>query len=496
MHIAIDLGAESGRVIAGDLTTFDVIHRFPTPLLRVRHLYWDAAALYAEILAGCRAAFTRYGKRIVSIGIDSWGVDYALLDASGDMLGNPFHYRDARSDGIMESVRAMLGDMRIYGATGIQFLPFNTIYQLREEVENRSARLAAARSFLTIPDLLNYWLCGVKANEFSNATTTQLYNPLARDWAWDLIDELNIPRQLFGRVVPSGTVLGSLNDDIRRAVGAPSGVKVIAPACHDTGSAVAALPLPETAAHTGGGSIGGGGSENSTYAYLSSGTWSLLGRESDEVLINEAALAANFTNEGGADGGFRFLKNIMGLWILQECRREWADGGLPDYGSIVSAAKETADAAAEGNRMLRPSLIDVDDPRFLKPGEPGNGMVQRVQEFCRETAQQPPQNMGETALVIMESLAKCYAENLDILAELTGSRAKTLYIIGGGCRNELLCQLTANETGITNSAGPAEATALGNLLMQSLTCGEISSIAEGRALIRKHHPPQNYNPQN
>lgn len=471
MYVAVDLGAESGRVIAGDLERLDVLHRFPGKSQKIQgHLYWDAPAIFSEILIGLKTAFTRYGHEISSIGIDTWGVDYALLDETGAVLGNPFHYRDSRTDGVMEELRERLGDRRIYEASGIQFLPFNTIYQLSEEVKNRAGRLKAAADFLTIPDLLNYWLCGVKANEFSNATTTQLYDPREGDWAWELIDDLGIPRRIFGRIVPSGTVLGPLSDDVRREIGAPEGVRVIAPACHDTGSAVAAVPVID----------------DSPYAYLSSGTWSLLGSELDAPLINERTLEANFTNEGGAGGGFRFLKNIMGLWILQQCRREWETGGeLPDYAEIVRQAEEAGPAGG---------FIDVDDPRFLKPGGPGDGMVQRVLRNCRENGGSVHDDMGSIARVILESLARRYADNLSALAELTGTRPERLYIIGGGSQNNLLNSLTARATGIPVSAGPVEATALGNLLMQALANGDIASIDEGRRIIGRSHPIRQFEP--
>jgi rhamnulokinase len=489
MYIAIDLGAESGRVIAGDLKRLEVIRRFPSRSVRIRgRLFWDAPAIYAEIIAGLTEAFARHGDAIRSVGIDTWGVDYALLDANGDILGNPFHYRDDRNDGIMEAVRAELGDRRIYEATGIQFLPFNTIYQLSEEVTNRSARLGIAESFLTIPDLLNYWLCGVKANEFSNATTTGLYDPTARDWAWELIDELGIPRRIFGKVVPSGTVLGELSPEVRAEIGAPAGVKVVAPACHDTGSAVAATPVATGTVDTGTVDTGTVAGEGGVYAYLSSGTWSLLGVELDEPLISDASREANFTNEGGAGGGYRFLKNIMGLWILQECRKDWAEEGAdaPDYGRIVELAREAGPAAA---------LIDVDDPRFLKPGRAGDSMTARVAAACAEGGRPSPAGIGETARVILESLASRYAENIAAISRLTGEAVDTLHIIGGGSQNDLLNQLTADAAGIEVCAGPVEATALGNMLMQELAAGELSSIAEGRGIIGEHHPVKTFYPQ-
>jgi rhamnulokinase len=474
MYIAVDLGAESGRVIAGDLKRLEIVHRFPSRSVRIRgRLYWDAPGIYSEILGGLREAFRRYSDKIRSIGIDTWGVDYGLLDSTGDLLGNPFHYRDDRNDGIMEEVRARLGDRRLYEATGIQFLPFNTVFQLREEVAHRSQRLAVAMDFLTIPDLLNYWLCGVKANEFSNASTTGLYDPVAGEWAWDLIDELDIPRGIFRNVVPSGTVLGELSPDIAAELGAPDGVSIVAPACHDTGSAVAAVPAAPG---------------ESNFAYLSSGTWSLLGIERRLPLINDESREANFTNEGGADGGIRFLKNIMGLWILQESRNEWGDsrGSLPDYGVIAAEAK-SADPPE--------TTIDVDDPRFLKPGRPDDPMCARIDGYLREHGVRPPGSMGGYARLILESLAQRYAETIRTVERLNRKRIGALYIIGGGSQNDVLNQLTADAASLPVFAGPVEATALGNILMQSLAAGEISGIEEGRSLIRKYHTIREFLPR-
>ena len=472
MHIAVDLGAESGRVIVGNLETFDVIHRFPSPAVRVAGtLHWDILAIFAEIKAGLRTAFKRYGTAIKSIGIDTWGVDYGLIDSQGRLLGNPFHYRDNRTDGVMEEIQAKVGKERIYSSTGIQFMSINTIYQLCDEVKNRAAVLSAADAFLTIPDLLNYWLSDVRANEFSNATTTQLYNPLSKDWDWELIAELGIPAGIFQKIVPPGTILGKLRDDLRLEVGGHKDLLVIAPGCHDTASAVAAVPL---------------GSEKN-YAYLVSGTWSLLGTELDKVFISEEGMRGNFTNEGSANGDFIFLKNITGLWILQECRKEWSSAEtLLEYDEIVRQAGLVGDLGI---------YIDVDDTRFLKPGTVTNGMVNRIQAYCRETSQRIPKTPGEIAKVIFESLARCYAENLQTLQNITGRKADCLYIIGGGSQNELLCKLTASASGTPVSAGPVEATALGNILVQALACGDIASIEEGREIIRRSYPLSLFDPR-
>lgn len=471
MHVAIDLGAESGKIVVSDLRQFKVIHRFPSNSVRIHGtLQWNILEIFAEIKRGLSMTFAEY-RNVQSIGVDTWGVDYALLDGLGDMLGTPFHYRDSRTEDIIEKLRKNPGEEYIYEATGIQFLPINTIYQLREEVEKKRARLQVAEHFLTIPDLLNYWLCGVRVNEFSIATTTQLYNPMKKNWDWELIRKLDIPEKIFGNIVASGTVLGPLREDVRMETGAPRETLVIAPACHDTASAVAAVPVDE----------------GTDYAYLSSGTWSLLGVELETPLITTESRMANFTNEGAADGGIRFLKNIMGLWILQECRREWLSEGISvDYHELVYQA-----------RMEKPgrSIIDVDDMRFLKPGLPEDKMITRIQNYCQETDQWVPETPGTVARIIMESLAQRYAETLSRLQELSNKTISHLYIIGGGSQNELLCTLTAETTGIPVSAGPVEATALGNILMQALACGNINSIAEGRRLIKDCHPIQQFQPQ-
>lgn len=464
-HIAVDLGAESGRVIVGDLTGLDVMHRFPSKSIREEgHWLWDIQAIVEEILLGLKKAFRAYPGEILSIGVDTWGVDYALLDSDNQLLARPYHYRDGRTDGVMEELCESLGKDTIYKQTGIQFLPFNTLYQLVAEKRNDPEKLEKAARLLTIPDYLSYRLCGVAKNEFSNATTTQLYNPLKGDWAWDLVDRLELPRRIFGEVVMPGTILGDLIPEVAEQVGAPAGVKVIAPACHDTGSAVAAVPLQ---------------SRDEAYAYLSSGTWSLLGYELAEAKISEETLAMNFTNEGAVGGGSRFLKNIMGLWILQQCKRHW-EISSPDmsYDDIEHLAENT-DGFDFG--------IDVDDIRFLKPGTAEDRMEDRIREYCREQGLPEPQRVGAVAKVIFLGLAQRYAENIRKGDTLLGRPTEKLYVIGGGSKQTYLCRLTAKTTGLPISAGPVEATALGNILVQALALKKVSSIDEGRAILRENY---------
>lgn len=465
VFLAVDLGAESGRVVAG---TFDgarialeEVHRFANgPVNVMGHLHWDVLRLWSDIKAGLAKAAQRYGDRIAGIGLDTWGVDFGLLDANDELLGNPYHYRDARTDGMMERAFAKVSREAIFEATGIQFLQLNTLIQLVAMVEAQSPALDVAQTLLLMPDLLNFWLTGRKANEFSDATTSQCYDPRAGTWAYGLLEQLGIPTRIFragegNRIVPPGTVLGTLLPSVMEETGLGA-VPIIAPATHDTGSAVAAVPMnPDNA------------------IYLSSGTWSLMGVESKVPIINAEMLAYNLTNEGGVDGTFRLLKNIMGLWLVQECRREWQRAGEDhDYGEMVAMA---AAAPAFG------PLIYPGDGRFLAPGD----MTPRIRAFCRETGQVVPETKGAILRCALESLALEYRWVAEKLDALTGKRLGTIHIIGGGAKNELLDQFAADATGRTVVAGPVEATALGNVLVQAVALGHIGSIAEGREVIAR-----------
>jgi rhamnulokinase len=474
VRIAVDLGAESGRVIAGNLESQEVVHRFPTRNVAAGGvLYWDALDLFREIKAGLKAAFAAYGDKAVSIGVDSWGVDYGLVDADGSLLGNPRHYRDRGNDGFMEEYVERFGRADLYAATGIQFMPFNTVFQLMAERKRHPERLAAAASLLNIPDLINFWLTGRRANERTIASTTGLVDGASGDWAWPVIDALGLPRRIFGDLVRPGTALGPLAPELAAELGVGHPVTVMAVACHDTGSAVAAVPA------TGGGD----------FAYLSSGTWSLLGVELAAPLATPAARDANFTNEAGAAGTTRFLKNIMGLWILQECKRQWeAAGKTVDYAGIEAAATAAAAAAGPGGA----AGFDVNDRRFLKPNAPGDGMADRVRAACAERGPAPAGEVGPIALAVFASLADSYARALADLGRLTDRPPAALHVIGGGSKNALLNRLTAGAAGIPVHAGPAEATALGNLLVQALGAGEIESLAAGRALVARGSAIETY----
>ena len=456
--LAVDLGAESGRVMAvhydGNTLRLEELHRFPNTTVTVRGtLHWDLLRLWRDIQEGIAKGQALHPA---SIGVDTWAVDFGLLDAQGELIGNPVHYRDRRTDGMMEQVFARVPQAEVFEQTGIQFLPINTIYQLMSLVTRGSPQLAAAQTFLTIPDLLNYWLTGATVCEFTNATTTQLFNPRTGMWATDLIDALGLPPRIFPEVVPPGTRLGTYE-----------GIPVIAPATHDTGSAVAAAPT-----------------QTAQYAYISSGTWSLVGLEVPEPIINAAALAANVTNEGGVYGTYRLLKNVMGLWIIQQCRATWqARGQAYSYAELTQLAGEAP--------PLR-SFIDPNDPRFLPPGD----LPHEVQAWCAEHGQPVPETPGAIIRCVLESLALAYRAVLETLQALSGRTVDVIHILGGGTQNELLCQMTANASGIPVLAGPIEATVIGNALVQLIALGELSNIAEGRQIVARMGGLKRYEPQN
>ena len=423
----------------------EVLHRFPNGGVPVRgELYWDVLGLWREVLHGLKLA-SGHGP-VASVGVNSWAVDYALLDGAGELLGNVHHYRSARLDGVMGRVRARLSDQLIYAATGIQFLPFNTLYQLAAE---RPERLARAETLLLVPDLLHFWLCGARVTERTNASTTQLYDPRSGDWAYALLDALKLPARLLPPIVEAGTDLGELSEEVARETGL-YGARVIAPATHDTASAVAAVPA-----------------RGHAWAYVSSGTWSLVGVETPAPVLTDAARLANLTNEAGVGGTTRLLKNVMGLWPLQECRRAWG----ADFAALYADAERVAAGGP---------LIDPDDARFLPPG---TDMPARVQAFCAESGQRVPQTPAEIVRCVLDSLARRTAEVLEQLEAVQERPIHTVYVVGGGARIGLLNQLTADWSGRAVVAGPVEATLLGNLLVQAGAGGQIPTGA-GREVVR------------
>jgi len=463
-YLALDLGAESGRAIIGYITTGKLslteTHRFSNqPVQRSTGLHWDIDTLWSEIKRGI--AISRQRSSLDSLGIDTWGVDFALFDEAENLLDLPYHYRDPRTDGILEKAFFRVPREDIFAQTGAQFLQFNTLYQLLTMVLSNDPLLDRARTFLTIPDLFNHWLCGSRVCEFTNATTTQCFDPHARTWATRLLESMDIPSEMFPPVCEPGTTLGTLLPAVAKEIGVGT-IPVIAPACHDTGSAVAAVPAV-----------------NTDFAWISSGTWSIMGAEVKQPNVSPRALEYNFTNEGGVFGTWRLSKNIMGLWLVQQLKRLWN----VSYDDITQLAIEARPFQA---------VIDPDSSRFLHPTD----MAEAICSFCRETNQPVPQSRGEIVRVALESLALKYRLTLGCLEELTGKRFDPIHIIGGGTKNRLLNQLTADCTGRMVVTGPVEATATGNILMQAIALGNLESLAEARAVVRRSFTVETVQPRN
>jgi rhamnulokinase len=467
--LAADLGAESGRVMVGRFDgsrlSLSEAHRFdsrPVPL--PDGLHTDVLRIFTEIRAGLAAA-GRSGAELGGVGVDTWGVDFALLDGGGRLLGNPYHYRDCLGSGVLERALAAVPRAEIFEATGIQLLELNTLFQLVRLREREAAELDAAGRLLMMPDLFSYWLSGRAVNEYTIATTSQCFDSRRGEWARGLLGRFSLPTSIFGEIVQPGTVLGTLLPPLAEEAGAGQ-LPVVAVGGHDTALAVAAVPA------------GGRG-----FAYVSSGTWSLLGAEIEEACIGEASLAANFTNEGGVCGTIRFLKNLCGLWLVQECRRGWARGGTADsYDDLTGMAAATPPFR---------SLVDVDDPAFAPPGD----MPARLQAFCRRTGQPVPETKGEIVRCALDSLALKYRYVLSTLEGILGRRLEPLHVVGGGARNRLLCQLAADATGRMVVAGPVEATAAGNVAMQAMALGHLGSLGEARDLVRRSCDIVAYDPR-
>ena len=461
---AVDLGAQSGRVAVGrfDGSRLAVheAHRFANePVQDGGTLRWDLDRLRRDTLDGLRAAAR--DTALDSVAVDSWAVDFGLLDRSGRLLENPVHYRDPRRAAAVADVYARVPARELYERTGIQLLPINTVFELAAMAAGRDPALESAELLLLIPDLFHHWLCGSRTTEFTNATTTQCFDPARGGWATDLLERLEIPARLFPEVVAPGTLLGPVGAEL--GLGSPEAIAV---ATHDTGSAVAAVPFDRE------GSI-----------FLSVGTWSLVGMEVDRPLIGDETFAANLTNEGGVDGTFRLLRNVAGFWLLDECRRCWAQEGR-EY------ALDELVALAGSAPPLR-SFVDPNAEVFL---ERGGDMPRRIDGFCRRTGQPEPSGVGETVRCVLESLALKHAETVDVLREVTGSDPAELHVVGGGARNHLLCAWTAAATGLPVVAGPEEATLVGNLVVQAIALGEIASLAEARDLVRASFEPTTYEP--
>ena len=475
VYLAVDLGASGGRVVAGlfdgSKLTLEEVHRFENGGVRAGgHIHWDVLALWSNICRGLRAAGAKYGGSVASIGVDTWGVDFGLLGRNDELLGNPYHYRDERTKGILEKTFQLVPREVIYAETGLQFMEFNTLYQLLAMKLGNSPLLDSAQSLLMMPDLFNWLLTGAKANEFTDVSTSQFYNPKTKTWATGLLNKLGLPTNILGAIVQPGTRLGKLRPEVADETGL-TGVEVVLPGTHDTASAVMAVPAAGVP----------GGRPN--WCYISSGTWSLMGIETPEPIISERGYELNFTNEGGVGGTTRVLKNIGGLWLVQECRRIWRQAGN-EYGW-----EELTRRAGECPPLL--SLINPDDPGFTAPRD----MPAAIRDFCSRTGQIVPQSEGAVIRTALESLALRYRMVLTMLEELNGGRLETIHIVGGGTQNRLLCQMAADACNRRVVAGPVEATAVGNLMLQAVSDGAVSDIAQARGIVRNSFNVETYQPR-
>ena len=466
---AVDLGASSGRVMVGRVGPRDLelteVHRFSNDPVRLPDgLHWDVLRLYREVLIGLREA-ARAAPGLVSIGLDSWAIDYGLLDAAGTLLGDPYHYRDERTAAAVAAVHAIVPPATLYERTGLQFLPFNTIYQLA--ADRGSARLAAATSILLVPDLVGYWLTGVRLAEVTNASTTGLLDVHRRGWAGDLIEALAIPPSIFPDLGSPGDVVGPLRREVQAETGVAAETLVTLVGSHDTASAIVGIPA-----------------DDPSFAYIACGTWSLVGLELLEPVLSEESRAANFTNEGGVDDRVRYLRNVMGLWLLQESLRTWELEGTPEpLAGLLIAAGELPSGGP---------TIDPDDPAFLPPGD----MPARLGAACARRGLRPPSSRPELVRCILDSLAAAYGRAVRDAQRLAGRQVEIVHLVGGGARNSLLCQLTADACQLPVIAGPVEATALGNVLVQARAHGLLSGDLESlRALVRTTQDLRHYAPR-
>ncbi|MFX1476517.1 MAG: rhamnulokinase family protein [Promethearchaeota archaeon] len=473
--LALDLGASTGRAIVGILEneklSIDEIYRFSNKGIKINEsLYWDVLKLFKEIKKSISIYANKYGMTLDSLGIDTWGVDFVLLDSNDELLGPVHHYRDSRTEGMLEELFHIIPKEEIFIETGVQFISLNTIVQLYSMIYHRSPRLSIAKTFLMLPDYFNFLLSGVKCCEYSEVTTSQLYNSVKRNWAYNLIKKLDLNPELFPKIIQPGTILGNVQEYIAKETGVDRNTKVIAPSTHDTGSAVTAVPVDM------------GEYKPGEWAYLSSGTWSLLGVEINEPLINEKVLEYNFTNEGGIKNTIRFLKNISGLWLIQECKKEWDKSSNDLSWEII---EQEAKFAKPFQYFFQP-----DQPIFLNPPS----MIEAIKKSCKTQNKSPPSTIGQISRAIFENLVFRYKQIVEELEELIGYKVKVLHIIGGGSKNDLLNQFTANLLKIPVKAGPSEATAIGNILVQGMALGEINSIDNLRQVVRNSFQIKQYTP--
>jgi len=467
--LAFDIGASSGRAMLGTLEnghlTLAEVHRFKNQMSCIQGTYfWNIYLLFDELKTGLRKCINELGIQPQSIGIDTWGVDYALVNEKGRLTGLPFAYRDHRTDEAMEAFFQILPKKETYLLSGIQFMQFNTLFQLFASVQQLDPELRIAEKLLFTPDALNFLFTGIQKNEYTIASTSQLLKPGKAEWEYKLFDAAHIDRKLGGDIVQPGTMLGQILPEIREETGSAS-IPCVAVASHDTASAVASVPA-----------------KGENWAYLSSGTWSLLGIESPHPLVSEKTLEMNFTNEGGVEGTTRFLKNIMGMWLIQECKRIWDQEKEISWQEIVDLSNKAVPFKC---------LINPDDSAFLNPGN----MPEAIQNFCRKTNQPIPETRGEIARCIYESLALKYKYTLKQIETITGTRVEKLHIIGGGANNELLNRFTANVTGIHVTAGPIEATAIGNIMMQAKALNVVGSLSEIREVVRNSFNMESFFPE-
>lgn len=469
-YIAVDLGAESGRVILGsvwaDRLALDEIHRFSNnPVEDKNSLRWDFNQILTEVKTGIAKAVKQADGQISGIGVDSWGVDYGLLDADGKLIENPYHYRDSRTDEMMEKAFELMGKRQIYEHTGLQFLQFNTIYQLLATRLNSPGILARADKLILMADLVAQTLCGREFAEYTLASTSQLMNMTTGQWSKEIFEKLSLPVAIMPEIVKPGTVVGQLTNEICREIGCEP-IPIIAVGSHDTASAVAAVPAGE-----------------GRWAYISSGTWSLIGVEVPQAVINDKTFEYSFTNEGGVRNTIRLLKNVMGLWLVQQCRKKWADEGAKfSYSELTETAESTPAFTA---------CIDPDYNEFLSPGD----MPEKINTYLAATGQQGIDDKAQIVRVILESLALKYRWVIERLEDITDETIDCLHIVGGGIQNDLLCRFAADAVSKTIYAGPIEATATGNILMQAIATGQIESLARGRAIVRGSFELKEYQPK-
>jgi rhamnulokinase len=474
--LAVDLGASSGRVLAGQFDgaklSLTEVHRFPNgPFALGAHLYWNILSLWTDVQAGLRKAADAYGNSISSIAVDTWGVDFALLGRNDELLGNPYNYRDPQNHGMIDLAEQVVGREEIFQETGLQFMEINSLYQLLAMRQAKSSLLESAETFLMIPDLFHFLLTGNKLNEFTDATTTQFLNPTTKQWSTALLERLNIPTHMLQEIANPGTSLGKLLPNVASATGL-SDADVILPGTHDTASAVMAVPSmsPST--------------DSPDWAYISSGTWSLMGAEVLSPVINNQCRDFNFTNEGGIGGTIRLLKNITGLWLVQECQRIWSLAGNEYSWNQLTAM------AADSKPLM--SFIEPDDVRFVAPED----MSAAIRDFCRESGQSVPETEGAVIRCALESLALRYRQVLNMQETLTGGTTKIIHIVGGGSQNRQLCQMTADACKRHVVAGPVEATAIGNVMVQAMASGDVDSVAEARQIVKNSFAVHEYQPHN